>query len=207
VDDSYWWSWYGMWTWMGPITKATVLLMGFMLLCAIYNFVGHVRELHAANVAAKSGKQILSRRGTLNEVISAVRTSDDKLSVPVMLAGLETFKTAPSGVSDAEAVESAERAMERKEAVAHLMARQRLILLDTVANLAPLLGMFATMLAIMGSFRLPQNQLGKVVRSSPAPLFTHLYRRQSDWPWRYLLPSSIATCLVELKSSMRATWR
>ena len=161
MDDSYWWSLYGAWAWMGPITKATVVLMALMLLCAIYNFLGQVERNHAARIATVSALEVLHRCAPLNEVIASIEILDDKLSSPIVLAGLEAFKTAPTSVSDALATRLAERAMERRAALAHLEARRGLILLDTVANLAPMLGMFATMLAIMGSFRATAESAGE----------------------------------------------
>ena len=161
MDDSYWWSLYGMWAWMGPITKATVVLMALMLFCAIFNFLEQVEKNHAAGIATISALEVLRRCAPLNEVISSIETLDDKLSSPIVLAGLEAFKTAPTSVSDALATRLAERAMERREALVHLEARRGLILLDTVANLAPMLGMFATMLAIMGSFRATAESAGE----------------------------------------------
>lgn len=152
MDDSYWWSWYGMWSWMGPITKATVVLMVLLLLCAIYNFLEQVEKQQGGRIAANSALEILHRGAPLKEVVASIETLDDRQSSSVVLAGLEAFKTAPSGVSDVLAVRLAERAMERQEALAHLEARRSLILLDTVANLAPMLGMFATTRAILHTF-------------------------------------------------------
>ena len=145
---------------MGPITKATVVLMALMLLCAIYNFLGQVERNHAAGIATVSALEILHRCAPLNEVISSIETLDDKLSSPIVLAGLEAFKTAPDGFAEAKPIELAKSAMDRREALAHLDARRPLILLDTVASVAPMLGMFATILALLGVFRANRNVEG-----------------------------------------------
>ena len=155
MDDSYWWSWYGMWAWMGPITKATVVLMGFMLLCAIYNFLKQVesrprsrdcRRFHTGDFATRSDPLSES-------IVCRFRTSMTKCPSPVVLAGLEAFKSAPNTLADVQAIELAERAMERRESVADLHAQRGLILLDTVTHTAPLVGFFAVMLAITNIFR------------------------------------------------------
>ena len=106
MDDSYWWSWYGMWTWMSLITRASVLLMGFMLLCAIYDFLKQVESRHAAvNAAASILETLQHERTVLSESIFAVQSIADQLSAPVVLAGLKAFKFAPNTLADVLAVE------------------------------------------------------------------------------------------------------
>jgi biopolymer transport protein ExbB/TolQ len=142
-----------MWTWMGPTTKATVLLMGFMLLCAIYAFLKHIEQRHVAMIAAASIVGTLRQQHPLSESIVEIQNIDDHLSSPVVRAGFEAFEAAPDTLSDVHAIELAEHAMERRERVAHLHARRGLILLDTVAHAAPLVGFSAVMLAITNIFR------------------------------------------------------
>ncbi len=206
MDDSYWWSLYGMWAWMGPITKATVVLMALMLLCATYNFLGQIERNHAAGIATVSALEILHRCAALNEVISSIETLDDKLSSPIVLAGLEAFKTAPDGFAEARPIELAKRAMDRREALAHLEARRRLILLDTVASVAPMLGMFATILALLGA--LSWNAECRRCRQSSTPStqpVTRLCPLQSGWPWRHPLLCFSATYHAESKNSTHET--
>ena len=88
----------------------------------------------------------------VGEIVASLGGKND-LSSPLVAAGLHAFQTAPSSLSNAEAIQSAELAIERRDRTAHLEAQRSLIPLDTIASVAPFLGMIATIIGILGSFR------------------------------------------------------
>ena len=146
------WSLYDIWRWMNVIERATILPMALMSLCAVYTLLLHALQQAKANIAARASIQILKQRLIPGEAIADLNKRAHVLSL-IVLGGLEAFQYAPSSVSDTEAVQLAESAMQRCERTINLDAERSLIPLDTIANVAPLLGMFATIFGIFSSFR------------------------------------------------------
>ena len=146
------WSLYDIWRWMNVIERASILTMAVMSLCALYTLLLTALQQAKARIAACSSIRILKRRPVLAEAIADLKKHSRLLSL-IVLSGLEAFQCAPSSVSDTEAVQLAESAMQRCERTIRFDTQRSLIPLDTIANVAPLIGMFATIFGILSSFR------------------------------------------------------
>jgi len=145
------WSLYDIWRWMKVIERASILTMAVMSLCALYTLLLTALQQAKTRIAACSSIRILKQKPILAEVIADLKHSI--LVSLIALSGLEAFQCAPSSVSDAEAVQLAESAMQRCERTIRFDRQRSLIPLDTIANVAPLIGMFATIFGILSSFR------------------------------------------------------
>lgn len=152
MDSS--WSLYQIWMMMSVITKITLLVMALMLLCTVYNLALHLVRQRTAHLNARSILRLLEQRASLGEIIVALGRRRD-LSSPLVFAGLQAFQSATSSFSNTEAIQVADLAMQRCERNSHLEAQRSLIPLDTVANIAPLMGMFSTVFRILNASRGP----------------------------------------------------
>lgn len=146
------WSFYDIWRWMNVIERATILTIAVMSLCAVCTLLLHAVQQAKAYIAARASIRILKQKPILDEAIADL-SKRAELSSLIVLGGLEAFQYAPTFVSDMEAVQLAESAMQRCERTIHLEVQRSLIPLDTIANVAPFIGMFATIFGIFSSFR------------------------------------------------------
>jgi biopolymer transport protein ExbB/TolQ len=146
------WSLYDIWQWTNVIERASILTMAVMSLGALYTLLLNAVQQAKTHKAARAEIRVLQQKPILAEAIADLNTRAHPFSM-VVLTGLETFQYAPHSVSDIEAVQLAESAMQRCERTIHLDAQLSLVPLDTIANVAPLIGMFATIFGILSSFR------------------------------------------------------
>ena len=146
------WSLYDIWQWMNVIERASILTMAVMSLCALYTLLLTALQQAKTRIATRSSSRILKQKPILAEVIADLKIHSHPMSF-IVLSGLEAFQCAPGSVSEAEAVQLAESAMQRCDRTIRLDAQHSLIPLDTIANTAPLIGMVATIIGILSTFR------------------------------------------------------
>lgn len=146
------WSFYDIWRWMNVVERASILTMAVILLGAVYTLLVQAVQQSKAHLAARASIRILKQKPILGEAVADLNKRAF-LSSLIVLGGVDAFQHARRSVSDIEAVQLAESAMRRCERTIHLDAQLSLVPLDTIANVAPLIGMFATIFGILSSFR------------------------------------------------------
>jgi biopolymer transport protein ExbB/biopolymer transport protein TolQ len=92
------------------------------------------------------------RNRDLDQAIAIAGRNNRSPIAKVAASGLASFQAAMPLFSDVEAVETAKRALMRSQAVVHGKLRRGLNTLGSIANTAPLVGAFGTVLGIMSSF-------------------------------------------------------
>ncbi len=90
----------------------------------------------------------------LDEAISiAERNKKLAISPKSSRTGLSEFQAASSQVNDAEVIEAAKRGLERSIAIVHAEMKRGLSGLATIGATAPFVGLFGTVMGIIGAFK------------------------------------------------------
>jgi biopolymer transport protein ExbB/TolQ len=94
------------------------------------------------------------KEGRLDEAIKLGDRSKKSHLAEVVTSGLQEFRSFGSGGTiTEEQVESAQRALERSEAIVHAKLKRGLGGLATIGSTAPFIGLFGTVLGILRSFQ------------------------------------------------------
>lgn len=144
-----------LWRSMDWLSRGDVLLLGLMLANTIaivcYRAYRH-RTARGQSRAFVRDSAAALRDGRLEEVISIAMRNQRSHVAAVIAAGLAAFCAAPPRFTDAEAIDAAQRAFERKRKVFAADLRLGIGTLSTIASSAPFIGLFGTVLGISNAF-------------------------------------------------------
>ena len=131
---------------------ALLLFMGGWSVCVIVERFLTYRAAHKQSRTFVQQVAGALRNRDLDEPIAIAGRNNRSPIAKVMASGLASFQAAMPLLPDVEAVETAKRGLRRSQAVVHGKLRRGLNTLGSIANTAPLVGAFGTVLGIMNSF-------------------------------------------------------
>ena len=145
-----------LWTQMGYLAKAVVILMFFM---SAYSIGVMIDRLMAYNAARKQSRQFAPavagalREGKLDEAVKIADRYKKSHLAKVVVAGLQEFQAHQlSSEIPGEEIEASKRALERAEAIVHAELKRGVSGLATIGSTAPFVGLFGTVLGIIHAF-------------------------------------------------------
>lgn len=148
-----------LWETMTWIAKVVVIVM---ILMSIWSFYITVERLMTYRRAKKQSLQFAKQvtqylaQDRLQDAIEASRKYKDSHLARVTRAGLIEFQlvdSKPGGLSGAEVVEAARRAIEREALICYSDLKKGTGSLATIATTAPFTGLFGTVIGIINAFR------------------------------------------------------
>jgi biopolymer transport protein ExbB len=89
----------------------------------------------------------------LDEAISIAERNRKSHIAKVVATGLTEFQAASAQVADEEVIEAAKRGLERSVAIVHAEMKRGLSGLATIGATAPFVGLFGTVMGIIGAFK------------------------------------------------------
>ena len=89
----------------------------------------------------------------LDEAISIAERNKKSHIAKVVATGLSEFQAASAQVADNEVIEAAKRGLERSVAIVHAEMKRGLSGLATIGATAPFVGLFGTVMGIIGAFK------------------------------------------------------
>jgi|SRR5579875_1403557 len=89
----------------------------------------------------------------LDEAISIAERNKKSHIAKVVATGLSEFQAASAQVADEEVIEAAKRGLERSVAIVHAEMKRGLSGLATIGATAPFVGLFGTVMGIIGAFK------------------------------------------------------
>lgn len=89
----------------------------------------------------------------LDEAISIAERNKKSHIAKVVATGLSEFQAASAQVADTEVIEAAKRGLERSVAIVHAEMKRGLSGLATIGATAPFVGLFGTVMGIIGAFK------------------------------------------------------
>jgi biopolymer transport protein ExbB len=97
---------------------------------------------------------IALRDGRIDEAIKVAERNKKSHLAKVVTAGLMEFKAQQDnpGAIPSETIEASKRALERTEAIVHAELKRGLSSLATIGSIAPLVGLFGTVMGILNAF-------------------------------------------------------
>jgi biopolymer transport protein ExbB len=154
-----------LWNNMSFIVKVVTVLMGAMSVFMVYIIVERLLTFHSASDQSIRYVQALGeylRQHKVTEALNAARSMPKSPVAKVMESGLtaliqgrEALKTeGPDDVGDFDLVDSVNRALERVKERETSNLRKGLAFLGTVASATPFIGLFGTVVGILGTFQL-----------------------------------------------------
>jgi len=146
-----------LWTQMGYLAKAVVILMFFM---SAYSIGVMIDRLMAYNAARKQSRQFAPavagalREGKLDEAVKIADRYKKSHLAKVVVAGLQEFQAHQlSSEIPGEEIEASKRALERAEAIVHAELKRGVSGLATIGSTAPFVGLFGTVAGIINAFK------------------------------------------------------
>ena len=154
-----------LWNNMSIIVKVVTVVMAAMSIFMVYIIVERLLTFQAASSQSIRYVQALGeylRQHKVNEALSTARSMPKSPVAKVMESGLtaliqgrEALKTeGPDDVGDFDLVDSVNRALERVKERETSNLRKGLAFLGTVASATPFIGLFGTVVGILGTFQL-----------------------------------------------------
>jgi biopolymer transport protein ExbB/biopolymer transport protein TolQ len=146
-----------LWTQMGGLAKAVVIVMFLM---SAWSIGVMIDRLMAFNAARKQSRQFAPavagalREGKLDEAIKVADRYKKSHLAKVVVAGLQEFQAHQGGGQiSGEEIEASRRALERSEAIVHAELKRGVSALATIGSTAPFVGLFGTVVGIINAFK------------------------------------------------------
>ena len=146
-----------LWTQMGYLAKAVVILLFFM---SAYSIGVMIDRLMAYNAARKQSRLFAPavagalREGKLDEAVKIADRYKKSHLAKVVVAGLQEFQAHQlSSEIPGEEIEASKRALERAEAIVHAELKRGVSGLATIGSTAPFVGLFGTVAGIINAFK------------------------------------------------------
>jgi biopolymer transport protein ExbB/TolQ len=140
---------------MGWLERSDVTLLGLMLANTVV-IVGHrlrrYDQASSQNLAFIHKETSALRNGDLHNVIALSARNDRSPIATVVASALTAFGSAPPELSDADAIDSAERAAQTSRRTVSADLRLGLGSLATTAACAPFIGLLGTIFGILNAF-------------------------------------------------------
>jgi len=146
-----------LWSQMGTLAKAVVILMFFM---SAYSIGVMIDRLLAYSAARKQSRQFAPavagalREGKLEEAVKIADRFKKSHLAKVVVAGLQEFQAHQiSSEIPGEEIEASKRALDRAQAIVHAELKRGVSGLATIGSTAPFVGLFGTVVGIINAFR------------------------------------------------------
>jgi len=151
------WDFRHLWTQMGPLAKAVVIVMFLMSAWSIGVMIDRIMAYNAARKQSRQFAPAVAgalREGKLDEAIKVADRYKKSHLAKVVVAGLQEFQAhqASSQISGEE-IEASRRALERSEAIVHAELKRGVSALATIGSTAPFVGLFGTVVGIINAFK------------------------------------------------------
>ena len=147
----------GLWNNMSWIPKCIVIILFIMSIWSLAVMIDRALYFSAARKQSREFAPKVAgalKEGRLDEAIKLGDRSKKSHLAEVVTSGLQEFRSFGSGGTiTEEQVESAQRALERSEAIVHAKLKRGLGGLATIGSTAPFIGLFGTVLGILRSFQ------------------------------------------------------
>jgi len=151
------WDFRHLWTQMGGLAKAVVIIMFLM---SAWSIGVMIDRLMAFNAARKQSRQFAPavagalREGKLDEAIKVADRYKKSHLAKVVVAGLQEFQAHQGATQiSGEEIEASRRALERSEAIVHAELKRGVSALATIGSTAPFVGLFGTVVGIINAFK------------------------------------------------------
>src|SRR5271167_1345340 len=150
------WDLRTMWGNMSIIAK---LVVGLLFLLSAWSLGVMIDRVLMYNAARKQSRVFVQqvagalREGKLDEAISIAERNKKSHIAKVVATGLSEFQAASAQVGDEEVIEAAKRGLERSVAIVHAEMKRGLSGLATIGSTAPFVGLFGTVMGIIGAFK------------------------------------------------------
>lgn len=146
-----------MWTQMGPLAKAVVIVLFIMSAWSIGVMIDRLIVYNAARKQSRLFAPAVAgalREGKLDEAIKIADRYKKSHLAKVVVAGLQEFKAhSVSTEIPGEDVEASRRALERAEAIVHSEMERGISSLATIGSTGPFVGLFGTVVGIINAFK------------------------------------------------------
>jgi len=157
LQESVGWDLPHLWSQMGTLAKAVVILMFIM---SAYSIGVMIDRLMAYSGARKQSRQFAPavagalREGKLEEAIKIADRYKKSHLAKVVVAGLQEFQAHQiSSEIPGEEIEASKRALDRAQAIVHAELKRGVSGLATIGSTAPFVGLFGTVAGIINAFR------------------------------------------------------
>jgi biopolymer transport protein ExbB len=146
-----------MWDQMTWLGKAVVLVLFFMSAWSIGVAIDRALAFGAARKQSRLFAPAVAgalREGKLDEAIKIADRYKKSHLAKVVVAGLQEFRAhQESNDISGEEIEASKRALDRSEAIVHAELKRGISTLATIGSTAPFVGLFGTVVGIIGAFR------------------------------------------------------
>ncbi|HEY3837412.1 MAG TPA: MotA/TolQ/ExbB proton channel family protein [Bryobacteraceae bacterium] len=151
------WDFRHLWTQMGGLAKAVVIIMFLMSAWSIGVMIDRVMAFNAARKQSRQFAPAVAgalREGKLDEAIKVADRYKKSHLAKVVVAGLQEFQAHQGGTQiSGEEIEASRRALERSEAIVHAELKRGVSALATIGSTAPFVGLFGTVVGIINAFK------------------------------------------------------
>jgi biopolymer transport protein ExbB/biopolymer transport protein TolQ len=151
------WDPRSLWTQMGALAKAVVILMFIMSAWSIGVMIDRLMAYSAARKQSRAFAPAVAgalREGKLDEAVKIADRYKKSHLAKVVVAGLQEFQAHQmSSEIPGEEIEASKRALERAEAIVHAELKRGVSGLATIGSTAPFVGLFGTVVGIINAFK------------------------------------------------------
>ncbi len=151
------WDFRHLWTQMGGLAKAVVIIMFLMSAWSIGVMIDRIMAFNAARKQSRQFAPAVAgalREGKLDEAIKVADRYKKSHLAKVVVAGLQEFQAHQGGSQiSGEEIEASRRALERSEAIVHAELKRGVSALATIGSTAPFVGLFGTVVGIINAFK------------------------------------------------------
>src|SRR5438034_2670972 len=206
------WDPISLWRQMGVLAKIVVGILFIMSGWSIGVMIDRAMAFSAARKQSRAFAPAVAgalRDGKIDEAIKVAERNKKSHLAKVVTAGLMEFRAhQESGEIPGETIEASKRALERTEAIVHAELKRGLGGLATVGSTAPFVGLFGTVVGIIGAFQaLKTNENagigavgGAIAEALIATAFGILVAVPAVWLFNYFT-NKVTSFSVEMENS------
>ncbi|MBI4910340.1 MAG: MotA/TolQ/ExbB proton channel family protein [Acidobacteria bacterium] len=146
-----------MWSQMGLLAKAVVIILFFMSAWSIGVMIDRLLAFNAARGQSRAFAPAVAgalREGKLDEAIKIADRYKKSHLAKVVVAGLQEFRAHQMSTEiPGEEIEASRRALERAEAIVHAELKRGVSSLATIGSTGPFVGLLGTVVGIINAFK------------------------------------------------------
>lgn len=151
------WDMRSMWTQMGWVAKAVVVLLFIMSAWSVGVMIDRYVTYTASRKQSRYFVQAVAgvlRQGKLEEAIKIAERNKKSHIAKVVATGLQEFQSSQSsGMPEGEIIAASQRGLDRSVALVHADLKRGLGALATIGSTAPFVGLFGTVVGIINAFK------------------------------------------------------
>ena len=150
------WDLRAMWHTMDIPARVVVIILFIMSAWSVGIMIDRALMYSAARKQSRVFVQQVAgalKENKLDEAISIAERNKKSHIAKVVATGLSEFQAASAQVADEEIIEAAKRGLERSVALVHAEMKRGLSGLATIGATAPFVGLFGTVMGIIGAFK------------------------------------------------------